>query len=689
MFRRDTVKFKKYIITMILLLSIFALSGCSKNKNPKDTFDSFINSWQSSDFTSMYKLLASETKSTVDEKYFTERYKNVYSTAKISKVTVTPSYPDKFKEDENGKVKFPVKISLETIIGTKEYDYEVSLVNEKQGNDKGYYVVWDEAMILPGLSKGDKISFSKKLGVRGEITDKNGQPLAVNKQAIDIYVVPERIEPDKENTIKKLADILKMTPEEIEMALNQPYVKAHPDQRALITRVSREYDRDTALKAIELTGVITSTAAEETTFRYYPLREAAAQLIGYVDNITAEELKTYKAQGYDETDIIGKTGLESIYEKRLRGEVGGSINIIDEKGNKKSTILEKQAKNGENIKLTIDSNMQKDMFEQIKNDTGAAVGVDPNTGEVRALVSSPSFDPNILSNEISTKNYLALESDPQKPLISRFKSAVVPGSTFKPITAAIGLKTGKIDASKKINIEGKAWQKDSSWGDYKVTRVHPEYSSLDLKDALVHSDNIYFARVALDIGKETFIKGASEFGIGEKIPFPFPMDTSKVGDFKDDKDEIKLADSGYGQGDVLMNPLQLAMIYASFVNNGTVLTPVLDSKDITDSPKPWKENVISKEIADTIIDDLVQVIEDPKGTGHDAQINGLKLAGKTGTAELKNAQGETGTENGWFIALNVDNPKLVALMVVENVQDKGGSGYVVPKVKSIMEKYVR
>lgn len=683
------VKLKKYLIVLLLVFSILTLAGCSKDKSPKEVFDGYINSWQSSDFSGMYKLLSTDTKQNVDEKYFTERYQNVYKNAKVSKVNVQASYPEKFAEDKEGKVKFPVKIALETSIGTKEYDYEVTLIKEKQGKANSYHVIWDEKMILPELSKGDNVAFSKKLGVRGEIKDINGNPLAVNKKAIDIYVVPEKIKQDRDNTIAQLSKILGCSVDEIELALNQPYVKEHPDQRALITRVSREYDRNKALEAIKLTGVFTSTAAEETTFRYYPAREAAAHLIGYVDNITAEELEKYKGQGYDGTDIIGKTGLESIYEKRLRGEVGGSIYITDEKGAKKSTVLEKAAKDGENIKLTIDVNMQKDMYAQIKNDTSAAVGVDPKTGEVRALVSSPSYDPNVLSNEISTNNYLALEKDPRHPLLSRFKSAIVPGSTFKPITAAIGLKTGKLDASKKVGIEGESWQKDSSWGDYKVTRVHSEYASLDLRDALVYSDNIYFARAALDIDKDNFIKGTSEFGIGEKIPFAFPMDTSQIGDFKSDNDGIKLADSGYGQGDILMNPLQLAMIYGSFVNEGTVLSPILDTKDITDTPKAWKENVISKEIADTIVKDLVQVIEDPKGTGHDAQISGLKLAGKTGTAELKQAQGETGKENGWFVAFNTDNPKLVTLMVVEDVQSGKGSKYVVPKVKNIMEKYAR
>lgn len=682
------MKNKKYVLGLLLLIFVFSLMGCSKSKGPKNVFDEFSTALTKGDYSAMYKRLSNESKKNADEKYFTDRYKNIYSSARVSKITISPSYPKKFEKDNNNKVKFPAKITLETPIGSKEFTYEVSLINEKQGDNKGWYVLWNESMILPNLSRGDSVSYVKSLGKRGEIKDKNGNGLGVNRKAVDIYLVPERIQSDKENIVKKLSTILGVTKEEVEGVLNQSYVKAHQDQRAFIMRLSREDDLNKAKKAIELPGVFTSTAAEDITIRYYPAKEAAAQLVGYVDNITAEELEKHKNQGYDASDIIGKTGLESIYEKRLRGEAGGAIYINDDKGNQKEVVLEKQAKDGEDITLSIDINLQKNMYNELKDDSGTGVAVNPKTGETLALVNSPSYDPNVLVSEISNRNYLALEKDAKKPLLSRFSNAIVPGSTFKPITAAIGLKSNKLDASKKVTIQGEKWQKDSSWGDYFVTRVHPEYTSLNLMDALVHSDNIYFARTALDIGKDNFINGAKDFGIGEKIEFPFPMVSSQIGAI-DDKDGIDLADSGYGQADVLINPLQMALIYGSFANDGTVLKPILDMKDKTDTPKVWKDSAVSKEIADTITKDLIQVVENPKGTGRSAKISGVTLAGKTGTAELKQNQGETGKENGWFAAFNTDNPSIVTVMMVEDVQNSGGSAYVVPKVKTVMEKYLK
>lgn len=679
------MRYKKYLLSILLLISITALVGCSKAKDPKESFNSFTALLQNKDYSGMYKLLAGETKSNVDEKYFVDRYNNAYSNARVSKITVNPKYPEKLKEDKNGKLSFPADISIETPLGNVQFTYEVNLIKEKQGKEELWRVAWDEKMVLPELEKGDSIVYSKKLGKRGEIRDRDGKGLAVNSAAISVYVVPEQIQYDRSNIVAKLADTLGITTEEIEGKLNGAYVKAHPDQRVPIITLSKEYELEKAQKAIKVEKSITGPT-EPFTIRVYPLKDAAAHLVGYIDNITEEELVKYKSQGYDAADIIGKTGLESIYEKRLRGEVGGSISILNNKSNKKQVLIEKASKDGENITLSIDSKLQNTIYSQLAGDKGAAVAINPKTGEVMAMASSPSYNPNTLVTEISNKYYLSLESSPDKPLISRFANAIVPGSTFKPITAAIGLNSGKLDANKELSISGKQWQKDSSWGDYYVTRVHEDDNSVNLKDAFVLSDNIYFARTALSIGKDEFLKGAKAFGIGEKIEFPFPMTASQMGTL--DKD-IKIADSGYGQGEVLMNPLQLALIYGSFANDGSVLSPILDMKDKQAAPKVWKPSVVSKEAVDTIVKDLVQVVEDPKGTGHDAQIPGLTLAGKTGTAELKTTQGEKGKENGWFAAFNTEDPKLVAVMTIEEVQEKGGSKYVVPKVRNIFKNYFK
>jgi penicillin-binding protein 3 len=679
------VRGKKFLLSIfILFVFIFSFTGCSKAKEPRENFDAFVKSWQGNDYASMYKLLSTETKKSVDEKYFVDTYKNIYGTARVSKVSVVAQYPEKFKEDSNGKVHFPVDIKLETPIGTKQFTYEANLVQEKQGKSDEWLIEWNEKMLLPELDKGDKIVFSKEIGKRGEIKDRNGKGLAINGQATTIFVVPQEIEPDRANTISHLASTLGMTIEQIEAILNQQWVKNNPNQRVPILDVPRD-EMPKILKAQEPKGVKGEVSTK--LIRRYPAGEAAAHLVGYLGKVSGEELKTKTDQGYDENDYIGKSGLEAIFESRLRGETGGTIYTTDTNGKKKSTILQKLSKDGETISLAIDSNLQKEIYAQFAGDSGASAALDPKTGEVLALVSSPSFDPNKFVTGISSKEYKELEENPKKPFVRRYENAIVPGSVFKPITAAIGLKTGKLDPEAELKIEGKSWQKDTTWGNYSITRVSAADESVNLLDALVRSDNIYFAQTALAITKEEFLKGAKEFGIGEKLPFVLNLAESQIG--KLDK-EVELADSGYGQDKVLMNPLHLSLIYSSFVNEGNIMAPILDMKDKTSVPKIWKEKVFSKEIADIILKDLIQVVENPNGTANEIKLPGLAFAGKTGTAEIKKSQGDTaGTENGWFAAINTDNPKLAIVMMIEDVKERGGSHYVLPKVRNIMNKFGR
>ncbi|SFK42343.1 penicillin-binding transpeptidase domain-containing protein [Brevibacillus centrosporus] len=417
--------------------------------------------------------------------------------------------------------------------------------------------------------------------------------------------------------------------------------------------------------------------------RYYPYKEAMAQLIGYTGAISAEELEKRKEQGYISSDRIGKVGLEQIYEERLRGSVGGRISILNAEGIEKKLIGEKPAKNGETVKLTIDAELQKEIYEQIKQEAGTAAAIHPKTGDILALVSTPAYDPNDFVLGMSTTQWNKLNNDPQKPLLNRFAHGYAPGSTFKPITGAIGLDTGAITTQEERSITGLHWQKDSSWGNYEVTRVSDYKSPVNLRKALVYSDNIYFAQTALAIGEEPFLQQATEFGFGEAIPFPFPVEKSRLTN-AEMRNDIQLADSGYGQGEVTMTPLHLALVYSAYVNDGSMVYPSLIQGE---QHEPfWKQNVMTKESAQIIGQDLLQVMEDPRGTGRGARVFGHQLAGKTGTAELKQKKGELGRENGWYAAFNVDDPRLLLVMMVEDVRGRGGSHVLDSKVKRIFSQ---
>ncbi len=262
--------------------------------------------------------------------------------------------------------------------------------------------------------------------------------------------------------------------------------------------------------------------------------------------------------------------------------------------------------------------------------------MEPKTGELLALVSTPTFDSNDFVLGITDSKWQELNNDENKPLYNRFTQKYCPGSTFKPITGAIALTTNTITPNDDYGYTGTSWQKDSSWGDYKITTLTSYNGAKNLLNGLVYSDNIYFAQTALKTGRDQFANNLNKLGFNEQLPFLMELAKSQYANQNGNKieGETKLADSGYGQGNILVNPIHMASIYSAFANEGNMIKPYLEYKEAK-SGEIWKEGVFSKDTANTIKNDLVQVVENVQGTGHTAKIDGLTIAGKTGTAELK------------------------------------------------------
>lgn len=184
-----------------------------------------------------------------------------------------------------------------------------------------------------------------------------------------------------------------------------------------------------------------------------------------MQKVTAEDLQKHKGEGYDENSYIGRSGIESAYEADLKGKDGVSIYIVDANGERQKTLASQDKQDGKNITLTIDITLQNNLYQSFQKDKSASVAMNPKTGEILALVSTPTFDSNDFILGMSVSKWDGLNNDKNKPLSNRFKSTWVPGSTMKPITAAIGLNTKSLDSSKDFGAAMK-WQKDSSWGSY-------------------------------------------------------------------------------------------------------------------------------------------------------------------------------------------------------------------------------
>ena len=625
----------------------------------------------------------------IQEKKYEEMYQMIdaETSGQISDMTTTViSY-----DEEKNVVQY--QTAFDTVAGNITFENEAFFLKREDG----YKLMWTDSLIYPGLSSTDKIRVSTTQAKRGEILDRNERVLAGQGVASSVGIVPGKLE-NRDSAIEQIADLLEMEPEEIEKKLSAKWVKddsfvpiktlrkvqeielmsLEPDAEVLA-----EYERQQHL--LEKKGVMIS----DTEVRSYPLVDAAAHLVGYVQNVTAEDLEEHAGEGYNANSVIGRSGAEGLFESELKGQNGCRIYIVDANGDEKEELACRMVEHGKTIKLTIDSELQKALYEQFKEDKSCSAAMNPYTGEVLALVSTPSYDNNDFIMGLSSEKWTALNEDENKPLYNRFRQVWCPGSTFKPVTAAIGLESGAVDPNEDYGNVGLSWQKDSSWGSYHVTTLHA-YEPVIMENALIYSDNIYFAKAALKIGAEELKDSLLGLGFQEELPFEIVMSKSQYSNTENIETEIQLADSGYGQGQILVNPLHMACIYTAFCNKGNVIKPYLVYHSDVE-PEYWIPNAFSEHTTDLVLEGIKKVINDSHGTGYAAHREDVLLAGKTGTAEIKASKDDTsGTELGWFAVFTAENAAEHPIMIVSMVEDvkgRGGSGYVVGKDKQVLESW--
>lgn len=678
------MKNKKIIIIVISIILILAISvgigitiyfnNKPKNK-PEDVLQTFASYINDKKYEDMYSLLSSKSKANISEEDFIKRNKNIYEGIEAENFSVDIQSI----ENENKLAKVTYKNSMDTMSGHVDFTNTVTLeLNE----EKEYKIDWTSNLIFPKLNTEDKVRVKTIEAKRGSILDRNGEYLATNGVASKIGLVPGKMSDNREEDIAKIAELLNMTSDGINSEFSASYVKA--DTFVPLKTVGKN-EMELKNKLLEIKGIKIIDADE----RIYPQGVSTSQLVGYIQPINAEELKEKAKDGYTSSSKIGKYGLERAYESTLRAVNGSEIYIEDANGNKKTSIAKQEQKDGQDVKLTIDSKLQQTVYEQFKDDKSAVVVMNQKTGEVLALASCPSFDSNDFSLGMTTADYKNLTENPDNLLYNRYLATYAPGSSFKPIIGAIGLTTGAFSADDDFGRSGTKWQNDSSWGDFYITTLSTYNGPANLKNALIHSDNIYFAKAALKIGGKNLINSLKNIGFGQQIEFPQTISKSSYSNSESFTNETQLANSGYGQGEVLVNPIHMAMMYSAFVNEGNMIMPYLEYKENASSQtaKYYKENAFSKEAANEVRDDLIQVVENPSGTAHSAKIEGKTIAGKTGTAEIKQSKDDTeGTEIGWFNAFNVgesDANSLLIVSMVENVKEKGGSHYLLPKVRAI------
>ena len=686
----------KILWVLMICMGISAITLCATKfigirkdrTTPEEVLLKYMGYIQEQNYTAMYQLIDVEASGQISEEDFVKRNSAIYEGIEVQNMTVAILACDMEKNVVRYQTEF------DTVAGEISFENEAYFLK----TEDTYKLAWMDALIYPELLETDKVRVSVTQAKRGEILDRNGRVLAGKGTASSVGIVPGKLE-NQDDSLKQIADLLGMKPEEIEKKLSAKWVKEdsfvpvkklrkveeielmslEPDEEVL-----KEYERQQRL--LEIPGVMIS----DTEVRSYPLKDAAAHLVGYVQNVTAEDLENHAGEGYTASSVIGRSGAEGLFEKELKGQNGCRIYIVDSDGNEKEELACRIVENGKDIKLTIDSELQKALYEQFQSDKSCSVAMNPYTGEVLALVSTPSYDNNDFIMGLSSEKWAALNEDENKPMYNRFRQVWCPGSTFKPITAAIGLESGAVDPNEDYGNVGLSWQKDASWGSYHVTTLHA-YNPVVLENAIIYSDNIYFAKAALKIGAAEMKDSLLRLGFQEELPFEIVMAKSQYSNTENIETEIQLADSGYGQGQILINPLHMACIYTAFCNEGNVIKPHLLYSQETKT-EYWIPNAFSVNHTNIVLEGLKKVVNDSHGTGYAAHREDILLAGKTGTAEIKVSKEDTsGTELGWFAIFTAEkteeNPILIISMV-EDVKGRGGSGYVVEKDKQVLESWL-
>lgn len=663
---------KLLLLLTLLIVIIFSL-GCSKASKYNDAFNSYVDKWLESDFSGMYSMLTEESKNSIDEETFVNRYNTIYSAINLDNLDISLN-GDLEKKDNYYTASFTLKGT--TIAGELNLsNFDVDIYKEEDN----YLIKWDESLIFPDMVKDDKVYVRTTSHTRGKIFDRDANILAEDGKVSVIGIHPSKFNTENRDAkITELANTLDISEDIITSKLDS---NTDPELFVPIVDITTTDERLQTLTNRSEEGILINNK----TSRVYYGGEAFGRLIGYVGSITAEELESKSDSGYTSTSLIGKAGIESVYEDTLRGEDGAEIYI--KRDSQEISILKKDVVNGEDVKLSIDSSLQSNSYSQLNGEKGAVTAVDPISGEVLALVSSPSYDSNMFTTYVTKTKAAEREANNYTDTINRFSKTYAPGSTMKLITAAIGLNTGKINPDEAIEIDGLTWQKDSSWGNYKITRVE-NISPVSLREAAKHSDNIYFAQAALNIGSDDLISGIKGFGIGDEMTFEYPMTNSNISNNGSLSSEILLADTGYGQGELMVTPLNMALAYSSLANNGNIMTPRLVLSD-NSTASIWKEAAIKPENLQTLIEDFSAMVNDEDGHAYEVKIDGYNIAAKTGTAEIKSSQDDTnGTENGWFVAVDTTTSKLAIATIIEDVKDRGGSSIPIPMVKNIMEEYL-
>jgi penicillin-binding protein len=668
---------KKLLYIFFIILFLIGGTSCDEEKHdPLVTYHSYKAAFAALDYSAMYDNLDSSSKSKMTKEAYVELYKGFYGAISVTEASVSDRMEDidlQRKAEGEDTIRVPVDISLVTGIGAKKFSTDIKLVRESdQDENQNFMVSFSLDQVYEGFKSTDKIVEQGVGPERGRILDRNMKVLAEDREVIWIGMVPGQFGNVREKSIDSLSAAFGVTRSYITGRLGLSWVK--PETFVDMIKVSM--DDKAAVEALVVSN--SGITYRITRDRVYPYGEAAAHLTGFVGLATREEYAILKTLGYSITAKAGRSGLELIYEEELRGRTGTQKVLVDKDGNLKEVLSNDHNNRGKDIVLTIDIDQQLKLYGAMSGDKGTASLVNYKDGEILALVSLPSYDPNRMILGHTEAYYDSLLKDAGKPLLNRFTKLYPPGATLVSLVSASAIETGSQAVSLISEVQGTSWQKEPSWGSYFIKRAADPGTPVDLEKAFLNSDNIFFAQIALKLGEKEFIEALQRFGISEDHDATFDFQKSQAANLGVMNSEILLADSGYGQGQVLFNSLTLPRALTAIADSGNLK----GLKLVKDAAQAETRNVLSAETANRVQELMRKTVDDPTGTGNAAFIEGRAIAGKTGISEV--GSGTARTRYGWFTAIELDEGSpYITTVIVEGLGDRG-PGYAAGKVRAFL-----
>lgn len=532
------------------------------------------------------------------------------------------------------------------------------------------------------LAEKNRIRTIQVVAPRGTITDRNGTPLVENRPSFNILLYRESVA-NIEATSAFVTSKIGVSPEALSSILSRG--KATPLYHPIVIKEDVGIDDISVVEAHKQEHPELQLGPEPR--RLYRYGALGAHVVGYVSEVSADELAKGVFPGARVGSLVGKFGVERTYNERLTGDDGSRVVLVDSLGREVGLLEEVDSTIGDDLRLTLDLELQTTAEDLLAGKVGAIVAMDPRNGEILALASSPSFDPNSFSTRISQEAWNQLVSDPNRPLQNRaIQNAYPPGSVFKLIMAEAGLDEGLVDESTRVFCRGSAFFYNRVFH----CAVKQGHGSVDLENAIARSCNIFFYELGRRLGISRIAEHAQALGLGERTGIDLPSERSGVMPSPEWKQRVRGAkwyvgetiSVSIGQGAVTTTPIQIVRAVGCIASGGRLTTPhvLLRAEGAADESRsrPERSVAIEAETMNRIRAGMWQSVNN-WGTGRGAAIPGLDICGKTGTVQVISAEREKELnrnlpaleDHSWFVGFAArDNPEIAVVVFVEH----GGKG---------------